>query len=515
MYKITIVNDGDETQIHNPNVNSLKLETGSIKKEINKIDSFNLSFFHNNPAYGKMKPFKTLINVLNTKTGIYEFEGRVLSPAETMTDDGLHTYAYQCEGELAYLHDSQQQHMEFRGTPKELVSHLINYHNSQVEEYKRFEVGLVEVTTSTDNLYVYLSAERSTYEEIEDKMLDRVGGELQIRKEDGIRYLDVLEHIGGDKSTEIRIAKNLKSMSRSVDPTEIITRLTPLGTRIESDDEEATDASEARLTIESVNNGLPYIDDVALIAVFGIQGHSITWDDVTLPDRLLSAGQNWLANQKTAHEQYEISTLDLSLIGLDIDNFSIGNSHPIINPVMNIDERLRIIGTTTNINSPQDTSLKFGDKFKTLNEYQADSNKSTRKVVDLERVVDNQSARIGELLKNMNQVDAEMDNVLQIIADADIEELPDAISALEQAIDSLNDALDGIPIYGPATPTVDGLMASVDKTKLDSLQKYTGATETNAGLMSARDKQKSNRLTVTQPIDLDQLYRDVQDLKNS
>src|SRR5699024_5513184 len=156
----------------------------------------------------------------------------------------------------------------------------------------------MEVTTSTDNVYFYLSAEKSTFEEIEDKILDRVGGELQIRKENGTRYLDVLERVGEDKSTEIRIAKNLKSISQSVDPTEIITRLTPLGTRVESEDEDATDASQARLTIEDVNNGLPYIDRQDLIGEFGIQGGSVTWDDITLPSRLLSTARNWINGQK-------------------------------------------------------------------------------------------------------------------------------------------------------------------------------------------------------------------------
>lgn len=510
MYKVTIINDDVETVIHDNNV---KLESGSIKKEINKIDYFSMSYYPNNPAHGKLKPFNTFINVLNTKTGEYEFEGRLLGPDERMTDDGLHTYNYECEGELGYLHDSQQKHLEFRGTPTELIIEILDYHNSQVEDYKRFEVGNIEVTTSTDNLYVYLSAEKSTFEELEDKILDRVGGELQIRKENGIRYLDVLESVGGNKPTAIRIAKNLKSMSRSVNPTEIITRLTPLGTRVESEDETATDASEARLTIESVNNGIPYINDEDLIAEFGIQGGSITWDDVTLPSRLLSSGLSWLANQKTAHVQYEISAVDLSLICLDIDNFDVGNSHPVINPIMGIDERLRIIGKTTDINNPQDASLKIGDKFKTLNDYQADANKSARKVVDLENIVSNQSARIGNLITQVNNVNTEIGNVQQAIIDADLEELPSAISALETAINNLNDALDGIPIYDLATHTEDGLMASGDKVKLDGLENYALATEFTNGLMSSDDKTKLNRITVTGNIDLDDLLARIETLE--
>lgn len=490
MYRVTIVNGGTITEIHSPYTNGLKLESGSIQKEINKIDSFNMSFYQNNPAYGKLKPFKTLINVLNTKTGKYEFEGRALNPDNSMGDDGLHSYSWVCEGELGYLHDSQQKHREFRGTPKELFSELLKYHNSQVEDYKHFEVGKFEVTTSTDNLYIYTSAEKSTFEEIEDKILNRVGGELQIRKENGIRYVDVLERVGEDKSTEIRIAKNLKSMSQSVDPTEIVTRLTPLGTRIESEDEGATDASEARLTIEDVNNGVSYIDRDDLIAEFGIQGGSITWDDITLPSRLLSTARSWINNQKIALYQYEISALDLSIIGLDIDHFEVGNSHPVINPIMDIDELLRIVGKTTDINKPQDASLKIGDKFKTLNDYQADANKSARKVANLENIVNSQSKTIANIKGEVTNVETSLGNLQQVINDADLEGLPDAISALEQAINDLNSALDGIPIYGPVTPILDGLMTSVDKIKLDLI-------------------------SVTQSVDLDQLYQDVQDLKNS
>ncbi|PFR50598.1 lysin, partial [Bacillus cereus] len=112
-------------------------------------------------------------------------------------------------------------------------------------------------------------------------------------------------------------AKNLVSMSCDIDPTEVVTRLTPLGTRVESKEEGATDASEARLTIESVNNDLPYIDDPKGIKEFGIQGKSITWDDVTIASNLLAKGKEWLQQQKTILTQYKISAVDLYLIGLD------------------------------------------------------------------------------------------------------------------------------------------------------------------------------------------------------
>ncbi len=508
MYKVTIVNDDVETVIHSPHANDLKLETGTIKKEINKIDYFSMSFFLNNPAYGNLKPFKTFINVLNTKTGKHEFEGRILNPSGTMEANGLISYNYECEGELGYLHDSQQKHLEYRGTPENLLVEILNYHNDQVEDYKKFYPGIMEVTTTTDNLYVYLSAESSTFDEIKDKILERVGGELRIRKENEIRYLDVLERVGENKQTQIKIAKNLKSISQSVDPTEIITRLTPLGTRFESEEEEATDASQARLTIEEVNNGIPYIDRPDLIAEFGIQGGSVTWDDITLPSRLLSTGQNWMNNQKVALTQYEISALDLFLIGLDIDIFDVGNSHPIINPIMNIDERLRIIGKTTDINNPQDASLKIGDKFKSLDDYQADANKSAQKVVDLETTVNRQSQRLASIQTELKNVDNIIEDLNNAIGDADIPALEDAISNLNQAVSNLTDAVNAIPDYDVATPVSDGLMSALDKSKLDLIQLVNSI---NLDVLQT----KLDLITINNAIDLDLLEQRVSDLENT
>lgn len=513
MYKVSIFNDDVETVIHSPHSDEIKLETGTIKKEVNKIDSFAIGFYMNNPAYGKLKPFQTLVKVWNTKTNQYEFEGRVLAPTETMSDDGLYDAAFDCEGELGYLHDSVQRHLEFRGTPLELFAQLLNYHNDQVEDYKRFEVGEFEVTTSTDNLYIYLSAEKTTFEEVEDKILKRVGGELQIRKEGGVRYLDVLERVGEEKQTPIKIAKNLKSMSRSVDPTEIITRLTPLGTRVESEDEDATDASEARLTIEEVNGGLPYIDDPALIAEFGIQGGSMTWDDITLPSRLLSTGNNWLDNQKTAHVQYEISALDLFLIGLDIDDFDVGNSHQVTNPIMRIDEILRIIGKTIDINNPQDASLKIGDKFKNLDEYQADANKSQALIVDLENTVERQAKRIVHIQTEVDNVNESLNDLAQAFNDADIPEIENAIGGLIEAVDDLKKAVDDIPSYGVVTQDQNGLMAKEDKHKLDLITVNQNIDLAEVADNLATISEKLNLITLANPIDLDELQERVKILE--
>lgn len=493
MYEVKIYNDNEEIVIHSPNVNDVKLESGVIKTEINAVDAFDLTMYMNNPGYGLMRPFKTLVEVKNMITGEYEFEGRVWKPSENMESSGLHSTSYICEGELGYLHDAQQRHLEFRGTPPDLLQTIISYYNSQVEDYKHFEVGEVTVTNSTNNLYVYLSGEDDTLKTIKEKLIDKLGGELQIRKVNGVRYLDYLERIGEDKDTEIKLSKNLISMSRDVDPTEIVTRLTPLGTRVESADETATDASEARLTIESVNSGLPYIDRQDLIDVFGIQGGSIVWDDITVESNLYNAGWDWMNNQKISLNQYKVTAVDLSIIGLDIDTFKKGNSYPTKNPVMAIDERLRIIGTSKDLNEPQNGSLTIGDKFKSLFEYENDARESAKVVQQLQSRVNGLSSKNATLSQSLTEAQGTITELKTALQYDDESGISAALSDLETQLETIQSDVDGIS-YELATPTTDGLMSAVDKTKLNGLQTYSLATESTDGLLSAADKTKLNTL---------------------
>src|SRR5699024_2667337 len=211
-------------------------------------------------------------------------------PTESMEDSGAFGKSFVCESELGYLNDSAQRHGEYHNiSVKDFLQVIIDNHNRDIANDdidKMFRIGKVEVDSSTSELYRYLGY-KSTFDTIKDKLFDRLGGELHVRKENDARYLDYLMPSNTVKQTEIRLAKNLKSITKEVDATEIITRLVPLGERIESEDEEATDASEARLTIESVNNGRDYVVDTAAEQAIGtVIVKSESWDDITQPNIL-------------------------------------------------------------------------------------------------------------------------------------------------------------------------------------------------------------------------------------
>ncbi|GIO26391.1 phage tail spike protein [Ornithinibacillus bavariensis] len=169
-------------------------------------------------------------------------------------------------------------------------------------------------------------------------------------------------------------------MQREIDPLDVITRLIPLGTRIESEDENAADISQARLTIASVNGGLDYLDDLDLQEEFGIVEGEVIFDDVTQPNILKTRGQQFLNSQKASKTSYDVNPVDVSLIDSSFEAFECGNWHQIINPVFEIDEPLQIIEQTIDINVPQNASLTIGEKYKSLTHYQIEANKKTKSV---------------------------------------------------------------------------------------------------------------------------------------
>lgn len=448
MYKVTLINDGVETIVHHHFFNDLKLKAGQIKEDINVANGFSFTIAPNNPGYKLIHPLKTLIKVENMKDEKVVFEGRVLSPTESMSSSGAFGKSFVCESELGYLNDSRQRHGEYHDiTVRDFLQVMIDNHNQDIADDpidKKFEIGIVDVDSSTGTLYRYLGYEK-TFDAIVDKLIERLNGEIRVRKENGIRYLDYVQELGEVKHTEIRLAKNLQSITTNVDPTNLITRLVPLGERIESDDEDATDASQARLTIESVNDGKDYIVDEVTERIVGtVVMSSEVWDDVTQPNILKTRGQQHLRDHNRVKASYQISALDLSLIGLDTDSFDMYNWYPVVNPVMGIDEHLRVTGKTTDILNPERSTLRFGDKLMTSSEYQNQANKSQRKIVDLENTVERQSQRVAQLSQTTKNAQEEIQTLHDLIDNIDDEGIEESLTLITQQLMAISDAVDDI-----------------------------------------------------------------------
>lgn len=424
MYDVKLINGEEETHINIASTNKRAPRiTGTIHKEINAVDDFSFLISANNPGIHKINALSTLVEVINTKTNELEFKGRVLLPVPNMDSNGLISMKVTCESELGYLMDSIAMYAEFHDiSVRDYLSKLIENHNNQVSADKRFEVGIIEITA---NLYRFWSY-GTTLETIKEDLIDKLGGEIRIRYENNVRYLDYLNEIGSHSNTEVRLAKNLITLEQEQDPTELVTRLIPLGSKLEDSDE--------RLTIGSINNGLNYIDDTDLISKFGIIVKTETWDDVTEQANLLRKGQEFLKNNNKIKKAHKVSALDLSLIGLDFESFKVGNYHPVINELMGIDEDLRIVAQKIVIESPESSDLTIGDEFVNLKDYQLKADRTQKK---LEKVSDTLNGTVNAV----TNVTTEVINLNGVVTDT-VENLGntnDNLLELTKSIQSIND----------------------------------------------------------------------------
>ena len=360
MYIVKLYNGNRTLTIHGQKT---KLSKASIVKGVNSIDSFSFTLLPSDEAFDEVYDYRTLVSVYNTKRNRYEFLGRVLCVNPSMESDGMISKDVVCESYFGFLHDSVQDYVvEQNWTVTGLLSHIISTHNAQVEDFKRFEIGNVTVTDPNDNLYIGIQREDS-WDTINEKLIKKLGGEIRLRVENGVNYIDYLSRIGSVRSTAIEVSKNMISLTRDNDPSAIVTRLIPLGAKLSEDTEE-------RLTIESVNEGVKYIESEDAVNAYTIKYAYQTWDDVTNPATLLSRGRDWLVENNKIKVKYNVRALELSELGLDIDDFEVCDSYPLKNVLLGVDDVARIIKKTINVCDRTQSTIELGDNLKTLTEIQ-------------------------------------------------------------------------------------------------------------------------------------------------
>ncbi|MFR4348050.1 MAG: phage tail protein [Ruminococcus sp.] len=396
MFIVTITNGAENTIIHSDGTD--RISGGKVAKSINAVDIFSFTIYPNNAGYDFLKPLTTAVKVYDENTGKDIFIGRVLKCPDSMDERGLICRKVTCEGRLGWLYDSVQPYVEYKMVGiSTVLSSFLSKHNAQVGADKRIELGQVTVTAS--NNYTYTANWDKTMNVIANKLIGKFGGEIQLRDKDGKVYLDYLENIGHGTDTTIELAVNLKTISREVDETAVITRLYPLGAKL-------TD-SEKRLTIGTVNGGKDYIEDSSLIAKYGVISGPQIWDDVTLASNLLSKGKEYLKSVNRAKVQYQITALDLSRINKHIEQFELGCWYRVKNSLMGIDEDLRIVGISIDLDNPEQSELTFGDKFETMTGFMTAKTKSLQTAID------------DSEFRNRQVIDSKIENATKLITGAE------------------------------------------------------------------------------------------------
>lgn len=360
--------------LHDSNLEQFTLINPVLTVELNKSGEFTFQIANNHVYYDKIINKKSCIDIY--QDGEWLWSGRpigintALKLVKTVT----------CEGELSYLHDSNQRIAEYHDmSVKDYFTTLIDKHNAMVDKSKQFTVGNVTVTDSNDSLYRYSNYE-DTFDTIQDKLIDRLGGYLLTRHVDGVRYIDYVESYPYITNQIIEIGSNIIDLSLEESSADTISALIPLGKKLteiseESPHEETT--GEERLTIESVNNGLDYIANDDAVSRIGMVFGTVTFDDVTDPYNLLAKGSEELTDRIYNTLVISLNIFDRSFIDKSMGAFRLGASVIANSPKHGLNHKQMMISKMQiSLVDVSKSKIEIGVTKKSLTSDIADSNNS-------------------------------------------------------------------------------------------------------------------------------------------
>lgn len=335
---------------------SLVLLEPTATLEANTAGSFSFKMPPNHPQYDLPQKMRSCVEIWHDDEQI--FAGRPVSD----TSDFYNRKQIVCEGQLAYLNDSIQRPAEYHDmTVRGYLETLIEIHNQQVDESRQFEVGIVTVTDNNDSLYRYTNY-NSTWKEIKEDLIDDLGGYIRVRNHNGHRYIDYIAEFDNLCNQTIQFGENLLDCTKNVDMTDIATVVIPLGARQEESD---IAALEKRLTVESVNNGSDCIVSLEATAKYGFIAKTVTWDDVTTPEMLLSKGKRWLTDEQFENMVIEVKAVDLHYTDEQIEQFKLFDMVHVHSTPHGLDRDFPLSKMTINLNNPSANTFTLGTTVKT------------------------------------------------------------------------------------------------------------------------------------------------------
>ena len=470
--------------LHDLRLDEYILINPTLTEELNKISELTFTILSGHPYFNKLE--KLIPNISLKKDGQTLFRGRIINDSQKMNK----SKEINCESFLAFLFDSLQRTFDFQETPKNFFCRLLNVHNNQVATFSKTtdvsldeekiyftyseELGIYEQvlnpsvseianyyeatgskvlyigkTTGANldnNEYINRSSEDyiSTYETIEDKILETIGGYIKERYVNDQTFIDwVNDFTEGEAqivSTQvIQFGENLIDLAIDDDASETYSVVIPLGAEIENED-----GTTERLTIESVNDGKDYLINETALEKYGWIVAPIsetTWDDVTLPANLKAKATDYLNNKAVMLKStLEVNGLDLNTINKNVSDFRMGQYIKVQSIPHNISKTYLLTKKQTPLTKPEELQITLGETKNTLTGMQVSDKNDTIKRFEtvLKDYVLNENITqiVDEEISNSSLIQQLPNEILTSVG-----ETYTAKSEMEQFIQSLNTQL--------------------------------------------------------------------------
>lgn len=349
MYKVYL----DGRILYYPGDEEAIIADSILSQAVNDSGTFTFSLPEDNPEYENIQARISMLQIVKDDKEIFYGEVRSI---DKDVDKIKQVYAV---GELAFLFDSVQPQAKYQDlSPRQMLETWLNIHNSQVEEKKRFYVGIVTVHDSNDSLYRFTNRE-TTLDCIREKLCDKLDGYLRIRKVNGKRYLDLvtLQDYGKICEQPVQFGANLIDYVENVSGEDIATACIPRGGKL---DESSIEGLEAYTDITSVNGGKDYVYIQKAVDTYGWIYKVVDWDDVFIPTNLKSKAEKWLTDNQYENMTLDITAVDMSILNAGFETWELGDSiHAVAEP-FGMDRYFPVFSRELHLQAPEEDRMQLG-----------------------------------------------------------------------------------------------------------------------------------------------------------
>ena len=342
----------DGAVVYDSRLDDYKLLGLTVTTALDKAGAASLVMPPGHPAYNSFTSYRTVVEIL--RDGVRLFRGRALYPS----DDFYNRRTIVCEGELNFFRDGVARAYTYQDSPAAIFSQVVDLYNAQVEAFKQFKPGTVTVTDP--NNYIRLEAAKAEqFSDVLNKLRERCGGYYVFTTdEQGDRVINWYAELGYRSAQVIEFGENLLDFARTGANTDLVNVVVPYGAK----DEE----TGGPITIESVNDGLDFIQDYDAVALRGVVARAVYWDDVTEPANLLKKAQQYLNDSRNAITTLTLTALDLSKLDKNIDSYQVGDNIQVRSKPHKVDELFQLTERTEDLLNPANDKITLGKSVATL-----------------------------------------------------------------------------------------------------------------------------------------------------
>lgn len=377
MYQLTY----DSKILFDPYMQSTAITDAKYTGKSNSVSYLDFSIAPNHPLYNTIEKDKGLVEFYSDN--VLKFRGKI-------NEIEIDNYGYKnvsCNSVLQYLnHTRVRSYSTVPGdaditAPTSVEGYfqwLIDQHNLHVKDVsERFEVGVNQGAALDKNDYILRSNDNypTTLNEINDKILDNLGGYLFVEYKDDRNILNLYADVHSTNSQIIDFGSNILSISYKENDDELYTVVIPRGGTPEKKEGDTKDPKPINIknlpdnTFDTDSDIVKSGDCVYSLSAtkrYGYREYYYSNNDILEPSNLLKAAVIQLKCQMSPKVTIETKAIDLSIAYPGYEQLNIGDACRVRSARHNLDEYFMLSEMELDLNDPSQTIYTFGDEYVSL-----------------------------------------------------------------------------------------------------------------------------------------------------